>query len=456
MVLFGGAGDLATRHLFPALLHLRRQEQLPEEFSILGVGREDLTAIGYRGLVERALRSRMPDATDGERTWLLRALDYVPVEITEQTDLSVVVGSRPTLFYCALPPWAYPPALVALARAGLPRGSRLVLEKPVGESLASAQQVHHLLDSVTDEQSVFRVDHFLHHQVVQDVISMRMANSLVRAAWSHEHIQSIELLWEERDGVRGRAAYFDRAGTVKDMMQSHLLQLLALVAMELPTRWEAEALPALREAVLRQVRSIGAHEASSRTMRARYVAGQVDGQPVGPYAASPGVVADRATETYAAVALEVDTARWHGVPIVLRSGQAIGTPRRHIEVRFRPLPGAPGGHATVLRLEMMPAQVTLEMAMAGSEGFPGLERSHLTAHRPDQSLPASARLIRDVLAGRRGLFVTRAEVEECWRITDAVAAAWATAGTPMASYAAGSSGPPMPPGVLTEVCRGNP
>ena len=455
-MLFGGAGDLATRHLLPALLHLRRHQQLPHDFSVLGVGRDDLTPSGYRELVERALRSRVPEATDDERTWLLGAVDYVSVELTERTDLRAVSGSGPTLFYCALPPWAYRPVLIALARAGLPRGSRLVLEKPVGEDLTSAQEVHRLAHSLVDEGSVFRVDHFLHHQVVQDVLCLRLANPFLRAAWSHEHIESVEILWEESEGVRERAAYFDRAGTVKDMMQSHLLQLLALVAMELPSRWEAGDLPIHREAALRQVRSIDAREANSRTMRARYVAGQVHNQPVEAYASTPGVLAERATETYAAVALEVDAARWQGVPFVLRSGQAIGSPRRHIEVRFRAVPGAPAGHSTVLRLEMVPSQITLEMAVVGSDGFPDLTNSALTAQRPEQSLPASARLIRDVLAGRQGLFVTEGEVEQCWRVTDSVASAWAAAGTPLVSYAAGSSAPRMPPGVLSDVCEHTP
>ncbi len=447
LVVLGAAGDLASRHLLAALAHLLADGSLPPTLRLLGVGREPLDGPAYRDLASARLGEHAPGVEPVVRAALVRRLDYVQADLEQRPDLTAALGSEPVIAYLALPPSAYAPAVRALRAGGIVPRSRIVVEKPFGEDVASARELSRLLHTVFAEQDVFRVDHFLHHQVVQDLIALRFASSIFEPLWNREHIERVEITWEETAGVAGRAGFYDRTGALRDMVQSHLLQVLALVAMEAPATLDERCLRGEKVAVLRRVHALTPDEVATQTARGRYTAGSVQGQTRRGYLQEFGVDPARDTETYACLQLNVDAPRWRGVPFVLRTGKAVGRPRRRIALHFRAAPGHVLSSApTVLCLEMAPDRVTLELPLTGPSGLPEVARDLLEVTRPRQRMPASARLLRDVLAGDPTLAVRDDEAEQCWRIIDAVLATWRTGAPALQDYAAGSAGPHLPVG----------
>ncbi len=445
LVILGAVGDLATRHLLAALAYLLSHGGLPSTIRVLGVGREPLTSQNYRDLAALRLAEHAPSVESLDRTALVGRLDYLQADLEQRPDLRAALGAGPVIAYLALPPSVYTPAVQALEDGGIAPGSRIVVEKPFGENVASARELSRLLHTVVDEQDVFRVDHFLYHQVVQDLLALRFANSIFEPLWDREHLQCVEVTWEETGGVAGRADYYDRIGALKDMVQSHLLQILALVAMEVPVALDERCLRGAKVAALRRVHALSPSEVAIRTVRGRYTTGQVQGRALPGYLQEIGVDPSRDTETYACVQLNVDTPRWRGVPFLLRTGKALGQPRRRIALHFRAqrlglLPGAPA----VLCLNMAPDRVTLELRVTGPGGLPGVEPVQLEVMRPRQLMPASAQLLRDVLAGNPTLTVRDDEAEECWRIIDSVLGGWRTGVPNLQDYPAGSVGPKLP------------
>ncbi|MDP9436345.1 MAG: glucose-6-phosphate dehydrogenase, partial [Actinomycetota bacterium] len=347
--------------------------------------------------------------------------------------------------YLALPAAVYPPAVRALRAAGLAAGSRVVLEKPFGEDAASARELDRTLHAAVPERDVFRVDHFLHHQTVQDLLAARLADPLLARVWDRDGVERVDVVWEETAGVSGRADFYDRTGALRDMVQSHLLQLLALVAMHPPARLEERALRDAKAAALRRVPGLTADQVRTRTARGRYTAGVVAGEARRGYLDEDGVDPGRGTETWACARLEVDDPRWAGVPFVLRAGKALGRARKHVEVRLRPVAGALlAAGPSLLRFEMAPDRVALSLPVAGPDGLPAVEPAQLEVARPRQPLPASARMVLDVLRGDPTFTVRDDEAEQCWRITDAVRAGWRNGDVPLQDYAAGSDGPLRP------------
>jgi glucose-6-phosphate 1-dehydrogenase len=319
------------------------------------------------------------------------------------------------------------------------------VEKPFGEDLATARELSQLLHTVFPEQDVFRADHFLHHQVIHDLLAVRLANPIFEPLWDRDHVERVEITWEETAGVEGRAEFYDRTGALRDMVQSHLLQVLALMAMEPPAAFDEECLRDGKVAALRCVQALTPEQVATRTARGRYTAGTVEGHPFGSYREEPGVDSSRGTETYAYVQLAVDTPRWRGVPFLLRTGKALGQPRRRIVVVFRKTPGALHSEtAAMLCMEMAPDRLALKLGAASPSGLPATELVCLEASRPRQPLPATARLLRDVLAGDPTLAVRDDEAEECWRIIDSVVSTWRMGVPALQSYPAGSAGPTLP------------
>ncbi len=446
-VVLGAAGDLATRHLLPALAHLVAERMLPSTLRIVGVGREPLDGPAYRALATTRLAEHAAQIDPADRALLVQRLDYLRADLEEHPDLRSALGSGPVIAYLALPPSVYTSAVHVLRAGGVAPGSRIVVEKPFGEDVESARALSQLLHTVVDERDVFRVDHFLYHQTIQDLLALRFANSLFEPVWNREHIDRVEITWEETVGVTGRAGYYDCTGALRDMVQSHLLQVAALVAMELPAALDERCLRDEKVAVLRRVRALAPAEVASQTARGRYTAGSVQGQARRGYAQESGVDPSRETETYACLGLAVDTARWRGVPFELRTGKAVGQPRRRIKLHFRATPGsALTGRPAALCLDMSPNRVTLELQMSGPSGLPGTAAELLEVSRPRQQMPASARLLRDVLAGDPTLTVRDDEAEQCWRIIDPVLATWRTGSPALQDYAAGSAGPGHPEG----------
>jgi glucose-6-phosphate 1-dehydrogenase len=445
VVIFGGAGDLASRHLLPALAHLISDGSLPSSLRVVGVGREPLTSATYRDLASRWLTEHAPRIDVADRGTLVERLDYLHADLLQRPDLRSTLTAGPVVAYLALPPSAYAPALQALKSGGIAAGSRIVVEKPFGEDLASARELSRLLHTVFAESEVFRADHFLHHQTVQDLLALRFANSIFEPLWSREHVERVEITWEETAAVSGRVEFYDRTGALRDMIQSHLLQLVALVAMEAPAALDERALRQERVAVLRHICALTPEEVAAGTARGRYTAGNINGQALPSYLNEPGVDPSRDTETYAYVRLTVDLPRWQGVPFILRTGKALIHPCQQITVHFRDAPDrllpTP---AAILCLQMTPDRLALKLGTVGPSGLPVIEPTWLEAKRPRQTLPASARLLRDVLAGDPKFSVRDDEAEHCWRIIDSVLATWRKGVPRLQDYPAGSAGPSIP------------
>jgi glucose-6-phosphate 1-dehydrogenase len=443
VVVLGATGDLATRHLLPALARLVATGSVPPDLTVAGVGRERLTTPEYRSALADQLERHAATVPLVHRQDLLARVEYHPADLERSALPAAAVGGRPVIAYLALPPAAYPPAVRALRAAGIHPASRIAVEKPFGTDAGSARALTELLHQTVPERNVFRVDHFLHHQTVQNLLALRWHNPFVERLWSREHVERVEITWEETAGVGDRAGFYDGTGALRDMVQSHLLQLLALVAMELPKDADERHLRDAKADVLRRVRPPEPDRMSRETVRGRYTAGVVAGRPVRGYAQLPGVDAGRDAETYAAVRLEVDDDRWSGVPFLLRTGKALAEDRRSVTLHLRP-PTTPAGSAApagALRISMLPERVGLQLALCGPDGAWSPKPVELTAEPPRPSLPASGRLLLDLLSGDPARAVRDDEAQECWRVTDAVLDGWRAAGTPVREYAAGSAGP---------------
>ena len=373
------------------------------------------------------------------------AEDSASADATDPTDLaSLITGDGPVALYFALPPAVFPGAVTALRGAGLPPGSRIVLEKPFGENLADAQELNRLLSEVVPEQAVFRVDHFLAMTTVQNLLGSRLANRVLEPLWNSAHISEIEIVWDESLALEGRAGYYDGVGALKDMVQNHLLQVLCLVAMEPPLSLGERDLRDRKIDVLRSVRPLTEDDVVHRTRRARYSAGRIDDRRVPAYADEEGVDPRRGTETFAEVELELETWRWAGTVFRLRSGNAFRSDRKEVAVHFRSVPRLPFGHdeqitPNILRFGLEPESMSLSLTGIGPDAR-ALAPLTLTARMETPELPAYGRLLLDVLRGDAALSIRGDEAEEAWRILAPVLSAWSRDAVPLQEYPAGSNG----------------
>jgi glucose-6-phosphate 1-dehydrogenase len=447
VVIFGAGGDLTARLLVPALARLRVRGLLPGGFAVVAVDRADTDTEAVRARVEQQVRRLDPDVPRDALHELLAALEYRRGDVTSPRDVAAAVDrSRPLAAYLALPPAVFAPAIRALGAAGLPAGSRIVLEKPFGTDLASAQTLNRELADVVPEEAVHRVDHFLAKQTVQNLLGLRFANRVFEPLWTREHVARVEIVWNETLTVEGRAGYYDHTGALLDMIQNHLLQLLCLVAMEPPPSLSQRDLRDRKVDVLRAVRRLSPAEAGRATRRARYTAGRIGAREVPSYVDEPGVDPARETETWAEVALTIDTWRWAGVPFVLRSGKALSRDLHEIAVHFQRVPHLafgqePEPRANVLRLGVDPDTMTLEIAVNGPGDPFTLEQAALEAALAPDELPAYAHVLLDVLAGDPTLSVRGDEAEEQWRIVEPILSVWESGRPPLLEYPAGSQGP---------------
>ena len=440
LVILGAGGDLTSRYLVPALGELDAAGALPDGLNVTGVDRQPWSHDDFR----RHLAPRLgPD-----HATLLSCLRYHHGDVTDPESLrdAFDAASSPAVVYLALPPHVVPGAVRALGALPLAPGSRIVAEKPFGDDVDSARRLNTLLQAVVPEDHVFRVDHFLGKQTVQNVLGLRFANRVFEAVWNAQHVEAVDIVWDETLGLEGRAGYYDAAGALCDMVQNHLLQLLCLLAMEPPLTLDERSLRDRKVDVLRAVRRPTPDDVRDHTVRARYRAGAVAGRAVPAYVDEPGVDPERGTETFAAVTLFVDNWRWAGVPFTLRSGKALGADRHEVRVQFRPVPHLAFEHdhdpePNVLRLHVGPDRVTLEVNLNGAGDPFRLERAAMAANLAPQELSAYARLLLDVFAGDPVLSIRADEAEEAWRIIEPILAGWRTDITPLLDYPAGSSGP---------------
>jgi glucose-6-phosphate 1-dehydrogenase len=444
-VLLGASGDLAGRLLMPALGQLLEAEPERQNIVLIGAGSEDWDNATWQQRVRSAFESGKvsPETIDA----VLSSTRYSKADVTSADDLGSLIDAGPPApaLYFALPPAVAVSACKALQQLSLPEGTILALEKPFGTDEASAASLNDLLANLVPETQVHRIDHFLGRSTVLNLLGVRFANRLLEPLWSNEHIERVDIVFDEELTLENRARYYDSAGALTDMIQSHLLQIVALVAMDPIAAVNARDLRDAKAQVLRACRPWHGDPAAGGK-RARYTAGSIEGRDVPNYTDEPGVDPNRNTETLAELTVEIENWRWAGVPFRLRSGKALAERRKEVLITFKPLPHLPIGlHGDAspdqLRLVMQPDHVSLELNMNGPDDPFDLERVALAADLNPGRLPAYGEVLAGMLDGDPLLSVRGDTAEECWRIVDPVLEAWRSNSVRMDEYAAGSSGP---------------
>ncbi|MHB1709990.1 MAG: glucose-6-phosphate dehydrogenase [Acidimicrobiales bacterium] len=467
LVVFGVTGDLATKKLIPAVYDLAGRGLLPPGFALLGVGRREWTDRDFERFARRAVIEHAR-TTFSEDVWsrlasCLRfvsgafdddaAFDGVSATLDEFEAIHGTQGNA--AFYLAIPPSAFPPVLRQLRRSGLCNAAstggwrRVVVEKPFGTDLASARELNALVDDVFTRGNVFRIDHYLGKETVQNLLALRFANTLFEPVWNSHYVDSVQITMAEDGGIESRGDFYDATGAARDVLQNHLLQLLALCAMEEPVSFDAEALRLEKRKVLNAISLPADHERYA--IRGQYDQGWLAGRRVPGYLAEPDVPKGSTTETYAAVRLGVETRRWAGVPFYLRTGKRL--PRRvtEIAVVFKRAPHLPFAATDTMELGQNQLVVRVQpeegVTLRFGSKVPGpavevreVSMDFLYGEAFTESSPeAYERLVLDVLLGDKTLFPDREEVEASWQVIDPLEAFWAT--RPPALYRAGEWGP---------------
>ena len=445
LLLLGASGDLSGRLLLPALGQLLDREDSRREVVLVGAGSEDWNSDAW----QQRIRTSFADGkvSDEALQSVLATTRYAKADVTSPDDLQSLIDSCPPApaLYFALPPSVTVAACKALQQVSLPEGTNLVLEKPFGLNQESAASLNRLLAELVPEDQVHRIDHFLGRSTILNLLGVRFANRLFEPVWSNEHIERVDIIFDEQLTLENRARYYDHAGALMDMIQSHLLQVLALVAMEPIARADAVDLRDAKAQVLRACRPWN-DDPVRAGRQARYTRGSIDGRDVPDYTAEPGVDPARNTETLAELLVEIDNWRWAGVPFRLRSGKALRERRKEVLVTFKPLPHLPTGMRGQalpdrLRLSMGPDRMALEMNINGPGDPLQLDRVSLDTDMNPGRLPAYGEVLAGVLDGDPMLAVRGDTAEECWRVVDPVLQAWRAGNVEMDEYTAGSDGP---------------
>lgn len=470
IVIFGATGDLAQRMLFPSLFNLDADGLLPSAMRIFGAARSKLEDTAFTAVVEKGLRDHLPAdriAADVLARFLSR-LGYCAVDIAVPQDFACLaekigdVGDTGIAFYLSTPPSLFAPVVAGLGSAGLTGpATRVAMEKPIGHDLSSSRDVNAAVAAHFSEDRVFRVDHYLGKETVQNLLVLRFGNMLFEPLWNAASIEHVQITVAETVGLEGRVSYYDGVGALSDMVQNHLLQLLALVAMEPPASYTATAVRDEKVKVLRSLRPLDAASAATHSVKGQYQAGAIDGQPVTGYGDELGKASG--TETFVAIKAFVDNWRWKGVPFYLRTGKRL--PQRHSEIliQFRPIPhsifsgrGASlDPNALVMRLQ---PEEGISLSVMTKQ--PGLDRGGVALDKVDLDVSLTAafagqrrriayeRLLLDLLEGDTTLFVRADEIEAAWTWIDSIHAAWQAANVVARPYTAGSWGPAAAAGMI--------
>ncbi|MEX5295378.1 glucose-6-phosphate dehydrogenase [Kocuria sp. CPCC 205268] len=444
LIILGATGDLTSRLLLPGLGTLLSTE--PElRIDVVGVSQEP--AEGWERVVAEAFDA--VDAAGPAAAHARESARYVQCDVTDAGDLERLLDDveGPACLYFALPPAVTAQACEVMAGLELPEDLVLALEKPIGSDSETARELNRLVGRLVPEERTFRVDHFLGMPAVLNFVGLRFANRLLEPLMSREHVESVEIVFDETLGLEGRAGFYDATGALRDMIQSHLLQVMALVMMEPPSSFDQVEIPTLTSHVLRAAKLWQGDVAGAAT-RGRYTAGSVDGRELPDYAAEEGVDPERGTETFAQVVLEVDTWRWNGVPVTLRSGKAVGNPRQEIAITFRrpphdyeQLPRSGDVAPDVLRMGLEEEQLSLELNVGGPFDSRGMTRVTLSSGMARPGLTAYGSVLRGILEGDHTFGVRGDAAEQGWRIVTEVLAAFEDGRVPLLEYPAGSSGP---------------
>ncbi len=462
LLLFGATGDLAQRMLLPSLYGLHADALLPRELTITGTARAEHDDAGYRAFAERALEEFLPeDRKDGAAiASFLERLHYQPLDASSLEGFGALAEklgdiSGGLAIFLSTAPWLFGPTIKGLQSAGLTgERVRIGLEKPLGFDLPSSREVNDIVAEAFPEERTFRIDHYLGKETVQNILALRFGNSLFEPVWNARGIDHVQITVSETVGLEGRADYYDEVGALRDMVQNHMLQLLALIAMEPPARFDATAIRDEKVKVLRSLRPITERDVPGLTVTGQYAAGAVQGRIVRSYGDELEKASD--TETFVALKAHVDNWRWQGVPFYLRTGKRMTERRSEITIQFKPVPHSifsnRGGalHPNTLVIRLQPEEYVRLLVMAKQ---PGLDREGLRLREVPLNLSldtefagtrrriAYERLLLDLIEGDPTLFVRRDEVEAQWAWIDAIRQGWQRDGIRPKSYASGSWGP---------------
>ncbi len=462
LVIFGATGDLTRRKLLPALYLRDLAGQMPGDASIIGVARTDLGQDGFRQQAKEAIETFVDEThRDPERlAAFLNRLDYMSLDANAEDgwpDLAERLDHAQKtvcVFYLAVGPQFFGPICQRLKSVDLSGElCRLVVEKPLGRDLESATALNAEIAAVFDESRVYRIDHYLGKETVQNLLALRFANSMFEPLWNAAHIDHVQITVAETVGLEGRGSYYDAFGAMRDMVQNHLLQLLCLVAMEPPARIDADSVRDEKLKVLRSLRPIEPSEIASKTVRGRYEAGAVDASTVPSYKDEPGVPEDSKTETFVALKVEIDNWRWAGVPFYLRTGKRLPAKISEIVIHFHAIPhsifAGNAGELVKNRLvvRLQPDEGIRMHLMTKDPGPGGLRLREASlnlsfADAFDERFPdAYERLLMDVVRGNPTLFMRRDEVEAAWKWSQSILTTWEENADQPKPYIAGTWGP---------------
>jgi glucose-6-phosphate 1-dehydrogenase len=462
LLLFGATGDLAQRMLLPSLYGLHADNLLPEGLTITGTARSEHDDASFRTFAKAALDKFLPDDRKDEKAigTFLERLGYQALDATDLShyqDLATKVGdvSGGLAIFLSTAPSLFKPVINGLASARLAGPTvRIGLEKPLGYDLASSREINDTVATAFPEERTFRIDHYLGKETVQNILALRFGNSFFEPVWNARGIDNVQITIAETVGLEDRASYYETAGALRDMVTNHMLQLLALIAMEPPARFDGTAIRDEKAKVFRSLRKITPEDAPHNTVTGQYAEGAVNGAIVKSYTDELGKPST--TETFVAIKAHVDNWRWQGVPFYLRTGKRMTTRRSEIAIQFKPVPhsmfAGRGGllQPNVLVIRLQPEEYVQLLVMAKE---PGLDRDGIRLREVPLNLSmdsafagsrrriAYERLLLDLIEGDPTLFVRRDEVEAQWEWTDAIRAGWDANGAKPKSYGSGTWGP---------------
>jgi len=470
LFIFGGSGDLNFRKLCPALYNLFIDQWMPEKFSIVGIGRTDYTDENYRGRLLEGIKefSRRRDVSDDQWKDFSQHVSYLKMDAEKDekyTGIEQMIqkkeaefGEHPNIiFYMAVAPQLVPDIARKLGQGNICRDkafTRIVIEKPFGHDLSSAHELNELLMSMFDEKQIYRIDHYLGKETVQNILALRFANALFEPIWNRNYIDHVQITAAETVGSEGRGAYYEGAGTLRDMVQNHMLQLICMVAMEAPVSFDADEIRNKKVDVLNAIRKISREEVGKNAVRGQYEAGWMEGEKVPAYREEKNVDPKSNVDTFAAVKFYIDNWRWQDVPFYIRTGKRLHEKTTVINIQFRPAPNYafPPEAAETWRANRLTISIAPEMDI----------RLRFQSKRPGQSVSlnpvdmkfsykdeydgnepeAYETLLLDVMEGNATLFMRKDQVEAAWKIVMPILEAWQNR-PPLSfpNYAPGSWGP---------------
>jgi glucose-6-phosphate 1-dehydrogenase len=468
IVIFGASGDLTQRKVVPALYNLFLDHRLPERFALIGFARTSFTEASFREYLRQGVDQFSRRGKTNDEDWQAFAphIHYMSADYGDRAAYTTLPDSLSKLdreghtkanhiFYLATPPGNFEVIVQRLGKANLSRGkrNRIVLEKPFGRDVSSARTLNHTLTSIFDESQIYRIDHYLGKETVQNILALRFANALFEPIWNRRYIDHVQITVAEDVGVEHRGGYYDQVGALRDMIQNHLMQILCLIAMEPPVSFNADEIRNKKVDVLNAIRPIPQEEVNRFAVRGQYGDGSIQGRRAPAYREEHGVVPDSSTETFAALKLFVDNWRWQDVPFYLRTGKRLPVKVSEVSIQFRPVPHQPfpssavtGWQPNRLVIHIQPEEGTLLRIQAKQ---PGLTMRlspvdmHFTYREAFQTSSPDAyeTLLLDVMIGDATLFMRADQVEAAWSVVTPVLESWRIIPPDFPNYSVASWGP---------------